>query len=496
MVDWRLVTSAFVGHENMSRRSEVAKVVRRRTMRAALLALLMSLTLIAWPQQKQADLTNLSIEDLMNFKVTSVSKTQQSLSRAASAIFVITPEAIRRSGANNIPDLLRMVPGLDVAQINANTWAVSARGFNAKFSNELLVLMDGRTVYTPTFGGVFWDVLDLPLGDIERIEVIRGPGGSLWGANAVNGVVNIITRKSSATLGAHIVAGYGNVEQGFGTVQYGGAIRKRTDYRVYTKYFNQGQFPSKTGADGEDGWRMLRGGFRSDSVLSAKDTLMCQGDIYSAREGLPTSDISLIPSPATQDIELLPNIGGGFLQGCLESHLLGSLQHQPPGRLRYLRTKRSTARGSTHLRISTFSTISIWGLGRRSSGEGRIAIQSLDRTDSWASHSSPLTSTRNSSVRSSMTKSPSFRITCSSPSGPSWSTITIRASASCPVLAWPGLPRSYTRCGQPYQKRPGPPVSKMPPSVRTPERLQVPEEFRCRYPLRQSACRQRGVHRL
>jgi len=298
----------------MSRRSEVAKVVRRRTIRAALLALLMSLALTAWPQQKQADLTNLSIEDLMNFQVTSVSKTQQSLSRAASAIFVITPEAIRRSGANNIPDLLRMVPGLDVAQINANTWAVSARGFNARFSNELLVLVDGRTVYTPTFGGVFWDVLDLPLGNIERIEVIRGPGGSLWGANAVNGVVNIITRKSSATLGAQLVAGDGNVEQGFGTIQYGGAIRKRTDYRVYTKYFNQGHFPSKTGADGGDGWRMLHGGFRTDSMLSAKDTLMCQGDVYSAREGLPTSDVSLSPNLVTQDLQLFANISGGFLQ--------------------------------------------------------------------------------------------------------------------------------------------------------------------------------------
>ncbi len=181
--------------------------MRRRTMRAALLSLLMSLTLTARPQQKQADLTNLSIEDLMNFQVTSVSKTQQSLSRAASAIFVITPEAIRRSGANNIPDLLRMVPGLDVARINANTWAVSARGFNARFSNELLVLVDGRTVYTPTFGGVFWDVLDLPLGNIERIEVIRGPGGSVWGANAVNGVINIITSKSSNSHGAQLLAG-------------------------------------------------------------------------------------------------------------------------------------------------------------------------------------------------------------------------------------------------------------------------------------------------
>jgi iron complex outermembrane recepter protein len=251
----------------------------------------------------------------MNIRVTSVSKTEQTLSQAASAIFVITPEAIRRSGATNIPDLLRMVPGLDVARINANTWAVSARGFNARFSNELLVLMDGRTVYTPTFGGVFWDVLDLPLGNVERIEVIRGPGGSVWGANAVNGVINIITAASSATQGAQLVAGDGNVEQGFGTIQYGGKVGKRTDYRVYTKYLNQGQFSSKTGADGGDGWRMLRGGFRSDSALSVKDTLMFQGDIYSAREGVPTSDVVLIPSPATQNVLLLANIGGGFLQG-------------------------------------------------------------------------------------------------------------------------------------------------------------------------------------
>jgi iron complex outermembrane recepter protein len=177
----------------MSRWAERAEVVRCCTVRALLLVLLAPVTLTAWPQQKQADLTNLSIEDLMNFQVTSVSKTVQSLSQAASAIFVITPEAIRRSGANNIPDLLRMVPGLDVARINANTWAVSARGFNARFSNELLVLVDGRTVYTPTFGGVFWDVLDLPLGNVERIEVIRGPSGSVWGANAVNGTINIIT---------------------------------------------------------------------------------------------------------------------------------------------------------------------------------------------------------------------------------------------------------------------------------------------------------------
>jgi iron complex outermembrane receptor protein len=298
----------------MPRKNEIAGAVRRRTAPTHLV-LLASLTLTAWPQQKATDLTNESIEDLMNIQVTSVSKTEQKLSQAASAVFVITPDDIRRSDATNIPDLLRMVPGLDVARINANTWAVSARGFNARFSNELLVLMDGRTVYTPTTGGVFWDVLDLPLGNVERIEVIRGPGGSVWGANAVNGVINIITKKASETLGGRLVAGGGNVEQGFGSIQYGGRAGKSTDYRVYAKYLNQDEFPSLTGADGGDGWRMLRAGFRSDSVLSSKDTLMFQGDIYSAREGTPTSEFVLTPAPATQDVELLVNLSGGFLQG-------------------------------------------------------------------------------------------------------------------------------------------------------------------------------------
>ena len=142
--------SAFAGHETMTGKNEPAGVIRGCKARAAILFLLAFLELTAWPQQKP-DLTTKSIEDLMNIRVTSVSKTEQTLSRAASAVFVITPDAIRRSGATNIPDLLRMVPGLDVARINANTWAVSARGFNGRFSNKLLVLLDGRSVYTPTF---------------------------------------------------------------------------------------------------------------------------------------------------------------------------------------------------------------------------------------------------------------------------------------------------------------------------------------------------------
>src|ERR1700723_2854557 len=212
----------------------------------------------AWPQQQTPDLADRSLEDLMNIEVTSVSKKEQKLSRTASAVFVITQEDIRRSGATNIPDLLRMVPGLDVAQINANTWAISARGLNGRFSNELLVLLDGRSLYTPTTGGVNWDTQDVPLEDIERIEVIRGPGGTVWGANAVNSVINIITKKAQDTPGAMVVAGGGTVDQGFGTGQYGGKMGSSTSYRAFTKNFNQDHFPCPDGKRGGAGGNLAR----------------------------------------------------------------------------------------------------------------------------------------------------------------------------------------------------------------------------------------------
>ncbi|MGH9468912.1 MAG: TonB-dependent receptor plug domain-containing protein, partial [Terriglobia bacterium] len=147
-------------------------------------------------QSAAPNLSEATLQQLMNIEVTSVSKKKEKLSRAAAAVYVITQEDIENSGATDIPDLLRMVPGLDVAQINANTWAVSARGFNSEFADKMLVLIDGRTVYDPLFSGVFWNMQDLPLEDIERIEVIRGPGATVWGSNAVNGVINIITKSS------------------------------------------------------------------------------------------------------------------------------------------------------------------------------------------------------------------------------------------------------------------------------------------------------------
>src|SRR6185295_2175571 len=161
------------------------------------------------------DLTEASLEELMQIEVTSVSKKEQKLSSAPAAIYVITQEDVRRSGLSSIPELLRMVPGLEVARISSHQWAISSRGFNGQWANKLLVLIDGRTVYTPTSSGVYWDSQDVLLEDIERIEVIRGPGATMWGANAVNGVINIITRSAKETQGGAITAGGGNEDLGF-----------------------------------------------------------------------------------------------------------------------------------------------------------------------------------------------------------------------------------------------------------------------------------------
>ena len=236
-------------------------------------------------QPSGRNLAQASLEDLLNIEVTSASRKEQKLSQVPAAIFVITQEDIRRSGATNIPDLLRMVPGLDVAQINGNTWAISARGFNLQFANKLLVLVDGRAVYTPLFGGVYWDTVDVPLEDIEQIEVIRGPGGTVWGANAVNGVINIITKSAADTEGGLVTGGGGTQAQGFGTIRYGGKIKEDTNYRIFSKYNNNDHLPDLNGQNGEDGWDLLHGGFRVDTTLSARDSLMTEGDVYHGKEG-------------------------------------------------------------------------------------------------------------------------------------------------------------------------------------------------------------------
>jgi iron complex outermembrane receptor protein len=235
--------------------------------------------------QQPGDLTQKSLEDLMDIEITSVSKKEQKTSEAPAAIFVISREDIRRSGAQNIPDLLRMVPGVDVAQIDTGKWAISARGFNGEYSNKLLVLVDGRTVYTPIFAGVFWDSQNVLLDTIERIEVIRGPGAAVWGANAVNGVINIITRTANDTPGGYLEGGAGSSGTGPEVFRYSGNTRNLGAWRVVADGFHYNALPAVGGLDGHDDWRLIRGAFRTDSKLSAKDSLSTEGEMYESNAG-------------------------------------------------------------------------------------------------------------------------------------------------------------------------------------------------------------------
>jgi len=237
---------------------------------------------------------NLSIEELMDLEVTSVSKRPERLIEAPAAIQVITGDDIRRSGAAGIPSALLLAGNLDVAQKNAHEWIISARGFSSDVGNKLLVLMDGRTVYTPLFSGVFWDRQDYVLEDIDRIEVISGPGGALWGANAVNGVINITTKSAEATQGLYAEGGGGTNPQAFVALRYGGAATPDVFYRVYGKYTDRRSEALISGASAKDSWYAGQGGFRVDARSTASDTLTLQGDIYHNKEGLVTGGDSTI----------------------------------------------------------------------------------------------------------------------------------------------------------------------------------------------------------
>ena len=255
-----------------------------------------------------------TIEELLGMEVTSVSKRTQKVADAAAAIFVITPEDIRRSGATSIPEALRLVPGLEVARIDENKWAIGSRGFNGRFDNKLLVLIDGRSVYTPLFSGVYWNVQDVMLEDVDRIEVIRGPGATLWGANAVDGVINIITKKAKCTQAAVVTVGAGTEERGSGSVRYGDKIGNDTYYRVYTKYFDWGPSEYGSGMAAHDGWDMLRGGFRADWTPAGANSMTVQGDVYRSRYG----ETLTVPSLAAPYSSTFPNDGqytGGNLLG-------------------------------------------------------------------------------------------------------------------------------------------------------------------------------------
>ena len=323
-------------------------------------------------QSSPIDLSKLDMEDLMNVKVTSVSKREQSLARTAAAVFVINREDIRRSGASNIPDMLRMAPGVDVEQIDNNAWAISVRGFNSRYSNKVLVLIDGRTVYTPSFSGVFWEHLDMPLENIERIEVIRGPGATVWGANAVNGVISIFTRSSKDTKGGLITAGAGSQVHALGLVQYGGGAGKDGAYRAFAKYFDIGNSAMADGSRAADHWRRLHGGFRADWDLSSRDSLMVQGDLF-ANQASQTRRSSFVPTPFDRIFNETMDATGGNLSARWNHTLAGGSQTSFQS---YFDTYRRTDLGQPEM-LKTFDLDFqhhlaagdrhdiVWGLGYR-----------------------------------------------------------------------------------------------------------------------------------
>lgn len=231
-------------------------------------------------EAQPADLTDLSIEELMQIEVTSVSRRSESFLGAAAPVTVITGDELRRSGVTNLPDALRLIASLQVAQLNGFTWAVSARGFNLNSANKLLVLVDGRSIYTPLFSGVFWEAQDIFFDDIDRIEVIRGPGATLWGANAVNGIINILTKNAQATQGGMAFAGVGTETRALGGARQGGRIGESTYYRAYAKYTYQDALVTAAGADARDPLRRGQAGFRVDHDDTGAGAFTLQGDLY------------------------------------------------------------------------------------------------------------------------------------------------------------------------------------------------------------------------
>jgi iron complex outermembrane receptor protein len=251
------------------------------------------------PSASPRELENLTLEELVNVKVTSVSKKETDAFTSPTAISVITQDDIQRNGFTSIPDALRMVPGLDVAQINASQWAVSSRGFNYQYADKLLVLVDGRSVYTPAFSGVIWEIQDLVMEDLDRIEVIRGPGAALWGDNAVNGVINITTKSARETQGGLVSTSFGTDNQSITSLRYGDQLSTNLFYRVFLKFESQDGFLNSSGNRMPDGWDALHGGARFDWEPNPSDRFTLQGDYLAADIGGTAQSPLLTPPYAT-----------------------------------------------------------------------------------------------------------------------------------------------------------------------------------------------------
>ncbi|MCQ1550162.1 MAG: TonB-dependent receptor [Candidatus Accumulibacter phosphatis] len=341
---------------------------------------------------------DMSLEDLLNVEITSAARKSQRLNDVAAAVYVITREDIERSGATSIPEALRLAPGVNVARLANNRWAVSVRGFNSRFSNKLLVLMDGRSMYSQLFSGVLWEVEDTLLEDIERIEVIRGPGAAMWGANAVNGVINIITRRARDTQGSLLVAGAGSEESAFASFRHGMVVGDG-HLRVWGKGFARDESVTPQGHTANDSWRAGRAGFRGDWTMGGGHRLMLSGQAYYGT----TDDTWLVPDIRSQlgvtPTDVRQRTQGGFLLARDEWTLAGgseaalqayvaSGELEIPGAVRERRT--TVDLDFQHRIILGKWHDLIWGLGYRYSQDdvgsaGMIHIQPQKRDFSLAS---------------------------------------------------------------------------------------------------------------
>lgn len=283
-----------------------------------------------------ADLTQFGIEELMQVKVVSAAKTEQTLQETAGAVFVITADDIRRSGATNVPEALRLAPGVEVARIDSRRWAITIRGFNGRFANKLLVMIDGRSIYNPQFSGVYWEAENVFLPDIERIEVIRGPGGALWGANAVNGVINIITKTSQHTQGGLVSLTAGNEARAITGVRYGGKVGDGAAYRAYGQFTRyDGQISGVDGGDAGDDWRRGEGGVRLDWAPTAKDAVVVDGGWYDGNFKQKFS-IPLLVAPYAERSVAQATLSGGSVRARWEHRYSATSRASVQGSYQYL----------------------------------------------------------------------------------------------------------------------------------------------------------------
>jgi len=331
-------------------------------------------------QRSNDDLSTDSLEQLtqLHIRVSSFARKDEDLWKTPAAVFVITKEDIARSSASSIPELLRMVPGMQVAQIDASSWAISARGFNSAYADKLLVLIDGRTVYSEVFSGAPWDQIDLPLENIERIEVIRGPGAAVWGTNAVNGVINIITRKTRSTTGLSVSSNISRIGQ-IASIRYGAALGQRAQYRAFAGYVDRSPFDTASGMHAFDGEKIVRGGGRLDWQENPSNWITASGDLYGGHVNQQIEgNITLDVGPGHQEKESLA--GGHILslwehtsqrgQMALQFYFDDQSRHELAS---YFRTRTVDIDYQDHLPLGSRNDL-VWGAELRFTGDRILAI--------------------------------------------------------------------------------------------------------------------------